>query len=102
MQEELVDRFGVLPEPAQALVASHRLRIRARPLGIVKVDAGPERTLVQMAPKPPFDPLRIINLIQSDKRYRLAGPDRLRIDRPAATLQKRTAMVSEFLSTLGG
>src|SRR5262249_34638944 len=76
MREGLVARFGVLPEPAQALIASHRLRIRAKPLGIVKVDAGPERTIVQMAPEPPFDPLKIINLIQRDQRYRLAGPDK--------------------------
>ena len=44
MQEELVDRFGALPEPAQALLACHRLRLEAKPLGVVKIDAGPERT----------------------------------------------------------
>ena len=27
IQEELVDRFGPLPDPAQALLASHRLRL---------------------------------------------------------------------------
>ena len=31
MQEELVDRFGPLPEPAQALIACHRLRVVAKP-----------------------------------------------------------------------
>jgi transcription-repair coupling factor (superfamily II helicase) len=43
MQEELVDRFGSPPEPAQALLACHRLRLAARPKGVVKVDAGPSR-----------------------------------------------------------
>ena len=44
MHEELVDRFGRPPEPAQALIACHRLRLVARPLGVTKIDAGPERT----------------------------------------------------------
>ena len=44
MQEELIDRFGRLPEPAQALLACHRLRARRKSLGVVKIDAGPERT----------------------------------------------------------
>ena len=41
MQEELVDRFGRPPEPAQALIACHRLRLVAKPMGVVKIDAGP-------------------------------------------------------------
>ncbi|MGH8706301.1 MAG: transcription-repair coupling factor, partial [Burkholderiales bacterium] len=39
MREELVDRFGELPEPARALLDSHLLRILARPLGVARVDA---------------------------------------------------------------
>ena len=42
MQEELIDRFGLLPEAAQTLLDCHRLRILAKPLGISKVDASSE------------------------------------------------------------
>ena len=56
MQEELVDRFGRPPEPAQALIACHRLRLVAKPKGIAKVDAGPERSTLQFVKTPPFDP----------------------------------------------
>ena len=38
MQEELIDRFGLPPEQTQALLACHRLRIAAKPLGVVKID----------------------------------------------------------------
>ena len=58
MQEELVDRFGSLPEPAQALVACHRLRLILKPMGVAKLDAGPEWTTLQFGPHPPFDPAR--------------------------------------------
>ena len=56
MQEELVDRFGRPPEPAQALLACHQLRLAAKPRGIVKVDAGPERSTLHFVKAPPFDP----------------------------------------------
>ena len=76
MQEELVDRFGSLPEPAQALIACHRLRVVARPLGVVKIDAGPERTTIQFVPNAPFDAGALILLVQKD------GRDPLRRARP--------------------
>ena len=100
MQEELIDRFGLPPESAQALLACHRLRIAAKPLGVVKIDAGPERTQIQFGPKPPFDTAKLIALIQKDGRHRFAGQDRVRIERAAPTLGERVALVSEFLARL--
>ncbi|MBE7522609.1 MAG: transcription-repair coupling factor [Burkholderiales bacterium] len=98
--EELADRFGPLPEPALALVASHRLRLAAKPLGVRKVDAGPERTTIQFVPDPPFDPGKLVARMQRDGRSRFAGPDRVRIDRAAPLLEERIALVREFLGTL--
>jgi len=98
--EELVDRFGPLPDPARALVESHRLRLAARPLGVRKVDAGPERTTIQFVPDPPFDAGKLILHIQRDGRTRFAGPDRVRIDRAAPALADRVALVRGFLSQL--
>jgi transcription-repair coupling factor (superfamily II helicase) len=100
LQEELIDRFGALPEPAQALVASHRLRLVAKPLGVVKVDAGPERTTVHFGKEPGFDPGKLILLVQRDGRTRFAGPDRVRIDRAAPALAERAALVREFFARL--
>jgi transcription-repair coupling factor (superfamily II helicase) len=100
MHEELVDRFGSPPEPAQALLACHRLRLVARPKGVVKVDAGPERSTLQFAADPPFDPAVLIGLVQKDGRIRFAGPDRIRIDRAAPTLAERVALVKEFVGRL--
>jgi transcription-repair coupling factor (superfamily II helicase) len=100
MQEELIDRFGLPPEQTQALLACHRLRLIARPLGVVKVDAGPERTQVQFGPDPSVDPGKLIALVQQDGRYRFAGPDRVRIERAAPTLEERVALVEGFLGRL--
>ena len=100
LREELVDRFGPTPEPAQALVACHRLRLVARPLGLVKVDAGPERTTLQFVKEPPFDTGKLILLVQKDGRIRFAGPDRIRIECAAPTLSDRVALVRDFLARI--
>jgi transcription-repair coupling factor (superfamily II helicase) len=101
LHEELVDRFGRPPEPAQALIACHRLRLVAKTLGVLKVDAGPERTTLQFTKRPPFDPAKLIALVQRDGRIRFAGPDRVRIERAAPTLAERVTMVRDFLAKLG-
>jgi transcription-repair coupling factor (superfamily II helicase) len=100
IQEELVDRFGPTPEQAQALLASHRLRLLAKPLGVRKVDAGPERTTIQFVKHPPFDTGALILLVQKDGRIRFAGPDRVRVERAAPTLSERIALVRDFLAKL--
>ena len=100
MQEELIDRFGLPPEPTQALLACHRLRIAGEHLGVVKIDSGPERTQLQFGPKPDFDPAKLIALIQKDGRHRFAGQNRVRIERAAPSLDERVALVREFLGRL--
>ena len=99
MAEELVDRFGRPPEPAQALIACHRLRLIAKPKGIAKVDAGPERSTLQFVKAPPFDPASLIAIVQKDGRVRFAGPDRIRIERAAPTLPERVAVIREFVGS---
>jgi transcription-repair coupling factor (superfamily II helicase) len=100
MQEELIDRFGLPPEPTQALLACHKLRLVAKPLGVIKIDSGPERTQVQFARNPPFDATKLITLVQRDGRYRFAGQDRVRIERAAPDLEDRVALVEDFLGKL--
>jgi len=100
MQEELVDRFGSPPEPAQALIACHRLRLVAKPKGIAKVDAGPERSTLTFVKHPPFDPASLIAIVQKDGRVRFAGPDKVRIECAAPALADRVALVRDFAGKL--
>jgi transcription-repair coupling factor (superfamily II helicase) len=100
MHEELVDRFGLLPDPAKVLLETHRLRIAAKPLGISKIDAGPETIMLQFAPDPPVDAGKIIELVQRRKNARFAGPDRIRVQTASADLATRAANVRELLLAL--
>jgi transcription-repair coupling factor (superfamily II helicase) len=80
IQEELIDRYGKLPEAAQTLLATHRLRLSAEPLGVIKIDASETQAMIQFSAKPNIDPLRIIQLVQTQRQVRLAGQDKLKIE----------------------
>ncbi len=80
LQEELIDRYGKLPEPAQNLLATHRLRLTAEPLGVIKIDASEGQAMIQFSAKPNIDPMRIIELIQKQRNIKVSGQDKLKID----------------------
>jgi len=100
MTEELVDRFGELPPPARTLIDCHRLRILGRPLGVARVDASDSTIQIQFVPNPPVDGQRVIALIQKNRNYRLAGPDRLRIALDTGAVTERVDAVRSVLRAL--
>ena len=100
LKEELIDRFGLLPPPTESLVAAHQLRIAGKALGVKKIDSAPERTIISFKPKPNFEPIKLIALIQKDGRYRLHGQDKVKIERHVPLLADRTRMVREFFYAL--
>ena len=100
MHEELVDRFGELPAQAQSLLESHRLRLLCQPLGIIKLDANVDQIVVHFEPNPPIEPIRIIELIQKDRNYKLAGQDKLLLKRHCPTLAERVTAVKDLFRKL--
>ena len=99
--EELVDRFGKLPAQAQNLVDVHRLRVIARPYGVVKVDAAPGATTITFRKDAPVDPLRIIELVRKSRHIKLVGNEKLRIERELLEPRDRAHMVRDVLRGLG-
>jgi transcription-repair coupling factor (superfamily II helicase) len=99
--EEIVDRFGKLPQQAQTLIDVHRLRVLSQPYGVVKVDAAPGVITITFKPQPPIDPMRIIDLIQKNKHIKLAGNEKLRIERELKDPKDRAQMVRDVLRSLG-
>jgi transcription-repair coupling factor (superfamily II helicase) len=79
MQEELIDRFGLLPEQGEALMACHRLRIAAKQLGITKIDASDSAIQLHFNQNSELDPTKLVAMLQRDRRCRMNGPDKLRI-----------------------
>jgi transcription-repair coupling factor (superfamily II helicase) len=99
--EELVDRFGKLPAQAQTLFDVHRLRVLSEPYGVVKVDATPGVIIITFKKNPPVEPMRIIELIQKNRHIKLAGNEKLRIERELPEAKDRAQMVRDVLRGLG-
>ncbi|HEU4851375.1 MAG TPA: transcription-repair coupling factor [Telluria sp.] len=100
MQEELIDRFGKLPDAVKALIETHRLRILATSAGIVKIDAHGEAANLQFMPNPPIDSIKIITLIQKNRHIKLAGQDKLRITAAMPDLQARVTQLKQTIKQL--
>ncbi|MDG5976508.1 transcription-repair coupling factor [Hydrogenophaga taeniospiralis CCUG 15921] len=99
--EEIVDRFGKLPAQAQTLIDVHRLRCISAPYGVVKVDAAPGVTNITFKANPPVEPMRIIELIQKNRHIKLAGNEKLRIERALPEVKDRVQLVRDVLRALG-
>ena len=101
MLEEITDRFGKLPPQGQALFDVHRLRVLAKSYGVMRIDAGAVVTMITFAANPPFEAIRIIELVQKNKHIKLAGNEKLRIERAAPEVKDRVQLVRDVLRMLG-
>ncbi|CWN48913.1 TPA: transcription-repair coupling factor [Neisseria meningitidis] len=100
IHEELVDRFGLPEQAVKTLIESHHLRLMAKELGIDAIDAVGEAVTVTFGKNNNVDPTEIILLIQNDKKYRLAGADKLRFTAEMENIEVRINTVKNVLKTL--
>lgn len=100
LAEELVDRFGPLPEPAQALLRCHELRVLARGVGVVRLDATHETVQLQFEKDPPIGAAKIVDFVHRRREARLAGPEKLRVPARAPTWQERAKAARAILVEL--
>ena len=102
--EEITDRFGKLPAQGQTLFDTHRLRLLVKPLCIQKLDATNDQITLQFSPEfaknPPIEPIKIINLIQKNRSYKLAGQDKISLLRHCPTLTDKVAAVKDMIRQL--
>ena len=101
LQVEMIDRFGLLPEQTKNLIRVTELKLKAQPLGIKKIEAGPQGGRLIFSEQPNIDPMRIIDLIQQKSQtYKLDGQDKLRFIAPTETPEQRMAAVERVLEEL--
>jgi len=103
LQVEMIDRFGLLPEAAQSLIGVTQLKLKAKPMGIRKIEAGPAGGRIIFDGEPKIDPSHLIRLIQiRSKEFKLDGGDKIRFFQDMPDRVKRIDQVSALLDEIHG
>jgi len=102
LQVEMVDRFGLLPDPVRNLFAVTALKLRATPMGIRKLELGAAGGRILFHSEPDIDPMTVIRMVQTlPKVYALDGQDKLRIKLQMEGASERLRSAAEILNALG-
>jgi transcription-repair coupling factor (superfamily II helicase) len=101
LQVEMIDRFGLLPAPVKHLFAVTELKLRAVPLGILRIDVGERSGRLIFGPQPNVDPVTIIQLLQKHpQHYKLDGSDKIRLQFDMPVPEERIDRVATLLNSL--
>ncbi|WP_082869190.1 transcription-repair coupling factor [Oleiphilus sp. HI0125] len=101
LQIEMIDRFGLLPEPSKNLLRQTELKLQAEKLGIVKVDAGATSGSLEFGKTTDIDPLTLVQLVQKSPHiYRLEGASKLRFELKATIADQKIEEIKSLLKTL--
>ena len=98
---ETIDRFGPVPPAARLLFDLARLKLRATPLGVRKVEAGAAGGRIVFHPEPEVDPGSVVRLVRNEPhRFRLDGSGKLRFTGDYPDAASRVEAVRKLLGAL--
>ncbi|MDA1064838.1 MAG: transcription-repair coupling factor, partial [Proteobacteria bacterium] len=101
LQAELIDRFGLLPEPAKNLLRIAAIKQHATTLGIEKIDAADKGGYMVFGAHSRIDPVALVQLVQNGTQaYKLQGSHRLQFRGNFGTLKQRFEAVEQLLDRL--
>jgi transcription-repair coupling factor (superfamily II helicase) len=101
LQVEIIDRFGLLPDPLKRLFAVTALKLASQALGVTKIDLGPERGKFEFNNETSVDPIKIVNLVQREANtFKLEGASVLRIVRDLPEFHERLDYAFALLERL--
>ena len=101
LQVEMIDRFGLLPDPVKNLFRVTSLRHRAEQLGIIKLQAGAGGGTVEFSKETPIEPMTIVELVQQQSDiFRLQGATQLRYNIDMHSAEERLQHAEELLELL--
>ena len=101
LQIEMIDRFGLLPEPVKTLFSVTELKQRAEKLGIKKIEASAGGGRIVFSATPHIDMEKFINLIQTQSQiYKFDGVDKLKFVNPFETLESKCLFISDLLQKI--
>jgi len=101
LQVEMIDRFGLLSIQTQYLFQISELKLKAKSLGIKKIEAGAKGGRIEFTREPKINAAALIQLIQQQPQcYKLEGPHRLRFTMDLSDREGRIMEISGLLQKL--
>lgn len=101
LKTEMIDRFGLLPDPLINLFRITELKAITRKMGIQKIDFGPQSGKIVFSEKPNINPMNIIQLIQhKPQQYQFDGRQTLSVGGLEEELDKRFTQLQLLLKDL--
>ncbi|NQZ26945.1 MAG: transcription-repair coupling factor [Colwellia sp.] len=101
IQVELIDRFGLLPQPSKNLVHIAKVRLKAQTIGISRIEASATGGSIDFSDDTTVDPMLIINLIQKQPTvYSMAGASKLKFVKATEDAQARFTLITNILNDL--
>lgn len=101
LQVEMIDRFGLLPDPLRNLFRATHLKLIAERLGIHKLEAGPQGGKLEFDERTRVEPIALVKLVQTQpQQYRLIGATTLGFTASLDSAEQRCEFVEQLLATL--
>ncbi len=101
LQVEMIDRFGLLPEQVKNLFKVTSLKLQLTPLGIQKLDAGPESGRIEFGRETNINPFQLIQIVQTrPATYKLEGGQALKFIETMPKIDQRLAVIERLLLDL--
>ncbi|RAK01544.1 transcription-repair coupling factor [Aliidiomarina maris] len=101
LQIEMIDRFGLLPDAAKHLIRISELRLLAAPIGVRKIEVGPQGGHIEFNQNANIDPSRIITMLQREPQvFAMDGPTRLKVKSGVEDTHSRIKLIQSVLQEL--
>ncbi|MGR5141203.1 transcription-repair coupling factor [Photobacterium sp. DNB23_23_1] len=101
LKVELIDRFGLLPDPTRNLLVLNKIKLKAANIGVRKIEASEKGGFIEFNPNANIDPSLIVGLLQSQpQHFRMEGPTKLKVMAPMSDRKDRIKYVDGLLTKL--
>ncbi|MBY6189210.1 transcription-repair coupling factor [Microbulbifer agarilyticus] len=101
LQVEMIDRFGLFPEPLKHLFRITEIKLNANQMGIRKLEASASRGRIEFADNAKVDPLTLVKLVQSrPTTFQLQGANHLNFALDESGPEQRLQQVNDVLQQL--
>ena len=101
LKSEIIDRLGMFEQPVANLFSVASLKLRARNLGMKRMDLGSKGGKVEFYNHCSISPERVIGLITEHASYRLDGSEKLRLSKALPDSASRISEADFLLKFLG-